>query len=94
MNMYDPTSEASEGPDLGVVMPPSEQSATAKNQLRQIVRHQVLDKRSYKGDELRATLKQRASKSGSAKYWRGLSRDLQSKLQAACHMRARRRAAC
>jgi hypothetical protein len=30
MNMYDPASEASEGPHLGVVMPPSEQSATAE----------------------------------------------------------------
>jgi hypothetical protein len=71
--MNDPASEASEGPDLSVVMPPSEQSATAEKQLRKIVRHQVLDKRSYKADELRATLKQRASKSGSTKYWRSLN---------------------
>jgi hypothetical protein len=77
MNMYDPASAASEGPDLGVVMPPSEQSATAENQLRKIFRHQVLDKRSYKAEayKLRATLKQRASKSGSAKYWRSPSVD-------------------
>jgi hypothetical protein len=64
MNMHDPFSEASEAPALGVVMPPSEQSDTAENQVRKMVRRQLLYKRSYKADELRATLKQRASKSG------------------------------
>jgi hypothetical protein len=66
--MHDPISEASEAPDHGVVMPPSEQSDTAETQVRKIVRHQVLDKRSYNPDALRATLEQRASKPGSAKY--------------------------
>jgi hypothetical protein len=75
MNMYDPAREASAGPDLGVVMEPSEQSATAETQARKFVRHQVLDKRSYNADELRATLQQRAFKSGSAKHWGSLSVD-------------------
>jgi hypothetical protein len=48
MNMHDPVSEASEGPDLGVVMPPSEQSDTEETQALKIIRHEVLDKRFYK----------------------------------------------
>jgi hypothetical protein len=73
MNMHDhPVSEGSEAPDHGVVIPPSKLSDTAENQVRKIVRHQVLYKRSYKADELRATLKQRPSKYRSAKYWGNL----------------------
>jgi hypothetical protein len=37
MNMHDPFSEASEAPDHGVVMPPSEQSDTAETRVRKIV---------------------------------------------------------
>jgi hypothetical protein len=75
MNMHNPFSEATEAPDHGVVMPPSEQSDTAENQVCKTVRHQVLDKHSYKADALRATLKQRASKPGSAKYLGNISVD-------------------
>jgi hypothetical protein len=71
MNMHDPFGEASKAPDHGVVMPPSEQSDTAETQ----VRHEVPDKRSYEADALRATLKQRASNPGSAKYWGNISVD-------------------
>jgi hypothetical protein len=39
-------------------MPPSEQSATAETQLRKKARHKALDKRFFKADELRLTLKQ------------------------------------
>lgn len=63
------------GRNLGVVMPPSKQSATAETQVRKISRIQVLDKRSYEADELRQTLKQLASTSGSAKYWNSQSID-------------------
>jgi hypothetical protein len=48
MNMHDPVSEASEAPDLGVVMPPSKQSDTTETQVLKIIRHKVLDKRFYK----------------------------------------------
>jgi hypothetical protein len=67
MNVYDSANETSEGPHLGVVMPPSEQSATAETQFRTIFRHHVLDECSDNVDEVCLTLEQRASKSGSAK---------------------------
>jgi hypothetical protein len=67
MNMHDPFSEASKAPALGVVMPPSEQSDTAENQVRKIVRRHLLDKRSYKADELRAT--RRDAEAASVKIW-------------------------
>jgi hypothetical protein len=70
--------KTNEAPDLGVVMPPSEQSDTAEAQVLKIVTHQVLDKRSYKADALRSTLKKRASKPGSAKYRGNLSVDTNS----------------
>jgi hypothetical protein len=67
MNMHDhPVSEASEAPDHGVVIPPFEQSDTTEILGRKIVRHQVLYKRSFKADELRATLKPRPSKNMAA----------------------------
>jgi hypothetical protein len=70
--------KTNEAPVLGVVMPPSEQLDTTETQVHKIVRHQGLDKRSYKADALGSTLKQRASKPGSAKYRGNLSVDTNS----------------